>query len=45
MATFIEAKSKRHKYFRRNILTNVFSRYTSFQQEDTSAVDIPEEGF
>ena len=44
-ATSIEGKIETVKYFCRNILTNVFSRHTSFQQEDTSAVDIPEEGF
>jgi alkylation response protein AidB-like acyl-CoA dehydrogenase len=42
---FYRGKIETAKYFCRNILTNVFSRYTSFQQEDTSAVDIPEEGF
>jgi alkylation response protein AidB-like acyl-CoA dehydrogenase len=42
---FYRGKMETVKYFCRNILTNVFSRYTSFQQEDTSAVDIPEEAF
>ena len=42
---FYRGKIETAKYFCRNILTNVFARYTSFQQEDTSAVDIPEEGF
>jgi len=42
---FYRGKIETAKYFCRNILTNVFGRYTSFQQEDTSAVDIPEEGF
>ena len=41
---FYRGKIETAKYFCRNILTNVFSRYTSFQQEDTSAVDIPEGG-
>jgi 3-(methylthio)propanoyl-CoA dehydrogenase len=42
---FYRGKIETAKYFCRNILTNVFSRYSSFQLEDTSAVDIPEEGF
>jgi hypothetical protein len=42
---FYRGKIETAKYFCRNILTNVFSRHSSFQQEDTSAVDIPEEGF
>jgi hypothetical protein len=33
------------KYFCRNILTNVFARHMSLQQEDTSAIDMPEEAF
>jgi hypothetical protein len=42
---FYRGKIETAKYFCRNILTNVFARYTSFQQEDTSAIDIPEEAF
>ena len=42
---FYQGKIETAKFFCRNILPNVFARYTSLQQEDTSAVDIPEEGF
>lgn len=42
---FYKGKLETAKFFCRNILTNVFARYTSIQQEDTSAVDIPEEAF
>jgi hypothetical protein len=42
---FYRAKIGTVKYYCRNILTNVFSRHASFQLEDTSALDIPEEGF
>ena len=40
---FYRGKIETAKYFCRNILTNVFSRHESLKQEDTSAVDIPEE--
>jgi hypothetical protein len=33
------------KYFCRNILPNVFARHATLEQEDTSAIDIPEEAF
>jgi alkylation response protein AidB-like acyl-CoA dehydrogenase len=39
---FYRGKQETAKYFCRNILTNVFSRHMSFQQEDTSAIEIPE---
>ena len=42
---FYRGKVETAKYFCRNILTNVFARYTALQQEDTSALDIPEEAF
>ncbi len=42
---FYKGKIETAKYFCRNILTNVFARHTSLQQEDTSAIDIPEEAF
>ena len=42
---FYRGKIETAKYFCRNILTNVFARYTSFEQEDTSAIDMPEEAF
>ncbi len=42
---FYRGKIETTKYFCRNILPNVFSRHTVFQQEDTSALDIPEETF
>jgi len=42
---FYRGKVETAKYFCRNILPNVFARYTALQQEDTSAVDIPEEAF
>jgi len=42
---FYRGKIETAKYFCRNILTNVFARHTSLQQEDTSAIDIPEEAF
>lgn len=40
---FYRGKIETVKYFCRNILTNVFARHMSLQQEDTSAIDIPEE--
>jgi alkylation response protein AidB-like acyl-CoA dehydrogenase len=42
---FYRGKIETAKYFCRNILTNVFARHMSLQQEDTSALDIPEEAF
>jgi len=42
---FYRGKIETVKYFCRNILVNVFSRHMSLQQEDTSALDIPEEAF
>ena len=42
---FYRGKIETAKYFCRNILPNVFSRHAVFQQEDTSALDIPEEAF
>ena len=42
---FYKGKIETVKYFCRNILPNVFARHTAFQQEDTSAIDIPEEAF
>jgi alkylation response protein AidB-like acyl-CoA dehydrogenase len=42
---FYRGKVETAKYFCRNILTNVFARHMAFQQEDTSALDIPEEAF
>ncbi|MBL7203656.1 MAG: acyl-CoA dehydrogenase [Desulfobacteraceae bacterium] len=42
---FYRGKIETAKYFCRNILPNVFSRHTVLQQEDTSALDIPEEAF
>lgn len=42
---FYRGKIETVKFFCRNILTNVFARHTSLQQEDFSALDIPEEAF
>jgi len=42
---FYRGKMETARFFCRNILTNVFSRHTSLDQEDTSALDIPEEAF
>lgn len=42
---FYRGKVETAKYFCRNILPNVFARHTSLQQEDTSALDIPEGAF
>jgi hypothetical protein len=44
-AIFYRGKVEPAGYFCRNILTNVFSRHTSFKLQDTSAIDIPEEAF
>ncbi|MFH1136528.1 MAG: acyl-CoA dehydrogenase [Pseudomonadota bacterium] len=42
---FYRGKIETAKYYCRNILTNVFGRHLSFQQEDRSALDMPEEAF
>jgi alkylation response protein AidB-like acyl-CoA dehydrogenase len=42
---FYQGKIATARYYCRNILTNVFARHMSLQQEDTSALDIPEEAF
>ena len=42
---FYRGKIETAKFFCRNILPNVFARHTVLQQEDTSALDIPEEAF
>lgn len=42
---FYRGKIETAKFFCRNILPNVFARHTVVQQEDTSALDIPEEAF
>ncbi|MBW1782360.1 MAG: acyl-CoA dehydrogenase [Deltaproteobacteria bacterium] len=42
---FYTGKIETVKFFCRNILPNVFARHTAFQQEDTSALDIPEAAF
>ena len=42
---FYRSKVETARYFCRNILPNVFARQVCFQQEDSSALDIPEEGF
>jgi len=42
---FYRGKIESAHYFCRNILTNVFSRHMTLQQEDTSALDIPEAAF
>ena len=42
---FYRGKMETARFFCRNILTNVFSRHMAFQEEDTSALDIPEEAF
>lgn len=42
---FYRGKMESARFFCRNILTNVFGRHTSLQQDDTSALDIPEEAF
>lgn len=44
-AIFYQGKIASAKYFCRNILVNVFSRHVALQQEDASAVEIPEEAF
>ena len=40
---FYQGKLATAKFFCRNILTNVFGRYLSLQQEDLSALEVPEE--
>ncbi|MBU2547355.1 MAG: acyl-CoA dehydrogenase [Proteobacteria bacterium] len=42
---FYRGKIETAKYFCRNMLTRVFGRLATFQTEDTSALDIPEEAF
>ncbi|MBU0514358.1 MAG: acyl-CoA dehydrogenase [Proteobacteria bacterium] len=42
---FYRGKIETAHYFCRNILTGVFARHMTLQQEDTSALDIPEEAF
>ncbi len=42
---FYRGKIETVRFFCRNTLTNVFARHMALQQEDTSAVDIPEEAF
>jgi alkylation response protein AidB-like acyl-CoA dehydrogenase len=42
---FYRGKIASAKFFCRNILTNVFSRHLALQQEDLSALEIPEEAF
>jgi 3-(methylthio)propanoyl-CoA dehydrogenase len=42
---FYRGKIETVRYYCRNTLTNVFARHMALQQEDTSAVDIPEEAF
>lgn len=42
---FYKGKMETARYFCRNILPNVLARHTAFQQEDTSALDIPEAAF
>jgi hypothetical protein len=42
---FYRGKIETAKFFCRNILTNVFSRHMSLEQEDTSCLDIPEDAF
>jgi len=42
---FYRGKIETVKFFCRNIVPNVFGRHTILEQEDTSAVDIPEQAF
>ncbi|MBF0549404.1 MAG: acyl-CoA dehydrogenase [Deltaproteobacteria bacterium] len=42
---FYRGKIETAKYFARNILPNAFGRYRALVNEDTSALDIPEEAF
>jgi hypothetical protein len=42
---FYRGKIETVKFFCRNILPRVFARHTILEQEDTSALDIPEEAF
>jgi alkylation response protein AidB-like acyl-CoA dehydrogenase len=42
---FYRGKIASAKFFCRNILTNVFGRYAALQQEDLTAMEIPEEAF
>jgi len=43
--SFYRGKVASAQFFCRNILPNVFGRYVALQQEDLSAVEIPEEAF
>jgi alkylation response protein AidB-like acyl-CoA dehydrogenase len=42
---FYRGKIETVHFFCRNILINIFSRYSALQQEDLSAVNMPEEAF
>jgi hypothetical protein len=42
---FYRGKIETVHFFCRNILINIFSRQAALQQEDMSAVNIPEEAF
>jgi alkylation response protein AidB-like acyl-CoA dehydrogenase len=42
---FYRGKIASAKFFCRNVLPNVFSRHVAIQQEDLSAMEIPEEAF
>ena len=42
---FYRGKVETSKYFCRNIMTRTFYRHLALEQEDTSALDIPEEAF
>ena len=42
---FYRGKKETAKFFCRNILPGVFARHTALQQEDTSALDMPEAAF
>ena len=42
---FYRGKLASAKFFCRNTLPNVFTRHMILEQEDTSALDIPEEAF
>ncbi|MBW2060124.1 MAG: acyl-CoA dehydrogenase [Deltaproteobacteria bacterium] len=42
---FYRGKIETARFYCRNIMTNVFSRYEPLKVKDTSAIDIPEEAF
>ena len=42
---FYRGKIETARFFCRHILTNVFSRQATLQEEDTSVLDIPTESF